>query len=64
MGTHEGVVRSLLGQLGVAVPISAGMVELLDRVATQVHSPTVIMLDEVGVALQRYPELDSSFWEG
>ena len=64
MGTREGVVHSLLGQLGVAVSISAGMEELLDRVATQVHSPTVIMLDEVGVALQRYPELDGSFWEG
>ena len=26
--------------------------------------PTVILLDEIGVALQRYPELDDTFWEG
>ncbi|NIR92457.1 MAG: ATP-binding protein, partial [Gammaproteobacteria bacterium] len=25
--------------------------------------PTVILLDEIGVALQRYPELDDAFWE-
>ena len=26
--------------------------------------PTVILLDEIGAALQRYPELDDAFWEG
>jgi hypothetical protein len=28
------------------------------------HTPTVVLLDEIGVALQRYPELDDGFWEG
>ncbi len=26
--------------------------------------PTIILLDEIGVALQRYHELENTFWEG
>jgi hypothetical protein len=33
-------------------------------VSRELKRPTVILLDEIGVALQRYPELDDSFWEG
>jgi hypothetical protein len=28
------------------------------------RAPTIILLDEIGVALKCYPELDDAFWEG
>jgi hypothetical protein len=36
----------------------------MDVVSAELRQPTTILLDEIGVALQRYPELDDSFWEG
>jgi hypothetical protein len=35
----------------------------MDVVSHGLHTPTVILLDEIGVALQRCPELDTAFWE-
>jgi hypothetical protein len=35
----------------------------LDIVSDGLDTPTIILLDEIGVALQRYPELDATFWE-
>ena len=32
-------------------------------VSEQLRQPTVILFDEIGVALTRYPELDDAFWE-
>jgi hypothetical protein len=36
----------------------------MDVVSRSLRSPTVVLLDEIGVALESYPELDDSFWEG
>ena len=36
----------------------------MDVLSRDLRSPTVILLDEIAVALQRYLELDDSFWEG
>jgi hypothetical protein len=35
----------------------------LDVVSHGLHTPTIILLDEIGVSLSRYPELDAAFWE-
>jgi hypothetical protein len=35
----------------------------MDVVSRGLHTPTIILLDEIDVALQRYPELDTVFWE-
>lgn len=35
----------------------------MDTVSDNLRSPTVILLDEIGVGLQRCPELDDGFWE-
>lgn len=35
----------------------------MDVVSDHLRSPTVILLDEIGVGLQRCPELDDGFWE-
>jgi hypothetical protein len=35
----------------------------MDVVSDNLQTPTVILLDEIGVGLQRCPELDDGFWE-
>ena len=35
----------------------------MDVVSHSLRTPTIVLLDEIGVALQRYPELDTAFWE-
>ncbi len=57
-GSREELLRYL--RTGLLLP------ELtpLDVVSGSLRTPTVILLDGIGIALQRYPELDNSFWEG
>lgn len=35
----------------------------IELMAAGLRTPIVLLLDEIGVAMQRYPELDNSFWE-
>jgi hypothetical protein len=35
----------------------------MDRVCGNIHTPTIVLMDEIGVGLKRCPELDDSFWE-
>jgi transcriptional regulator with XRE-family HTH domain len=63
VGTREGLLHYLLAQLELPVPTPCGLDEFLTVVSDGLRNPTVILLDEVGVALHRYPELDSAFWE-
>jgi hypothetical protein len=64
LGTVDGLLRHLLAGLRLPVPASCDLEGFMDAVAGRVTSPTVIMLDEIGVALERYRELDAAFWEG
>jgi predicted AAA+ superfamily ATPase len=54
----------ILDQLNLSVPEPCDLEQFLDVVSQELARPTVIMFDEIGVALQRYSELDDSFWEG
>ncbi|MEO1182860.1 MAG: hypothetical protein AAFX51_18925 [Cyanobacteria bacterium J06636_28] len=36
----------------------------MEQVSGQIRQPTVVLMDEIGVGLQRCPELDDTFWEG
>jgi len=45
------------------VPNSCDLDDFLDVVSRNLRTPTVILLDEIGIALRRYHELDSSFWD-
>jgi hypothetical protein len=54
----------LLGKLGLPTPEPCDFDDFLDVVSRHLRTPTVVLLDEIDVALQRYPELDNSFWEG
>jgi len=64
LGTRERLLRYLLNHLNLPIPEPCNLDQFLDVVSRELNRPTVILLDEIGVALQRYPELDDSFWEG
>jgi hypothetical protein len=57
------LLRYLLDSLELPVPTPCDLEHFLDVVSRRLRTPTVILLDEIGVALQRYPELDVTFWE-
>lgn len=63
LGRREGLLRYLLVSLDLPVPTSCDLDGFLDVVSENLSGPTIILLDEIGVALQRYPELDDAFWE-
>jgi hypothetical protein len=63
LGTREGLLRYLLTCLNLPMPHPCDLERCMDVVSRGLRNPTVILLDEIGVALQRYPELDDSFWE-
>ncbi len=64
LGHPERLLHYLLTHLNLPIPTSCTMEHFLDVVGGSLHTPTIILLDEIGVALKRYPELDDSFWEG
>ena len=60
---REGLLRYILECLKMAVPNPCDLDRFMDVVSRNLHQPTVILLDEIGVGLQRCPELDDGFWE-
>ena len=60
---REGLLRYILECLQMAVPNPCDLDRFMDVVSRNLHQPTVILLDEIGVGLQRCPELDDGFWE-
>ncbi len=63
LGSREGLLSYLLACLDLPVADSCNLDDFLDLVSRNLRTPTVILLDEIGIALQRYHELDSSFWD-
>lgn len=61
--TRQGLMQQLLAGMELPVPPSLSLEHFMDAVSGHVHRPTVILMDEVGVGLQRCPELDDTFWE-
>ncbi|MCB0191464.1 MAG: ATP-binding protein [Anaerolineae bacterium] len=64
LGNPEMLLRYLLSCMGLSAPTPCSLGRFLDVTSYNIHVPTVIILDEIGLALQRYPELDDTFWEG
>jgi hypothetical protein len=65
LGTRAGLLSHILGSLNWPIPQPCDLDRFLETMSANLHSPTIIMFDEVGVALQRYrAELDDAFWEG
>ncbi len=64
LGTRDGLLRHILNGLGLTPPQPCDLDRFIDAVSRNLRTPTVILLDEVGVALDRYrAELNNAFWE-
>ncbi len=63
MQSREGLLKYILESLKMQVPTPCDLDRFMDVVSDNLHSPTVILLDEISVGLQRCPELDDCFWE-
>jgi len=63
MANRERLLSYILESLGMKVPNPCNLDYFMDLVSDNLHNPTVILLDEIGVGLQRCPELDDGFWE-
>jgi transcriptional regulator with XRE-family HTH domain len=61
--SREGLLRYILESLKMSVPNPCDLDRFMDAVSSNLDRPTVILLDEIGVGLQRCPELDDGFWE-
>lgn len=63
MSSQEKLLGYLLSALGLPVPETPDLDAFMDQVSGSLHHPTVVLLDEIGVGLQRCPELDDAFWD-
>ncbi|MEO0456617.1 MAG: ATP-binding protein [Cyanobacteria bacterium P01_A01_bin.114] len=61
--TREGILHYLLKALGIAIAAPCDLACFMELVSDHLKYPTIILLDEIGVGLQRCPELDDTFWE-
>lgn len=63
LGSRHALLRYLLKQMHLPLEETCELDAFLDTVSAHLRRPTVILLDEIGVAIARYPELDDAFWE-
>ncbi|WP_233154194.1 hypothetical protein [Scytonema sp. HK-05] len=63
MASRERLLGYILECLNFKVPNPCNLEYFMDEVSDNLHSPTVILLDEIGVGLKRCPQLDDEFWE-
>jgi hypothetical protein len=63
MASPERLLSYILECLKMNVPTPCELDYFMDVVSENLQTPTVILLDEIGVGLQRCPELDDGFWE-
>jgi len=64
LGSREGLLCYLLDNLNLPIPKPCDLEGFMEVVSRNLRTPTVILLDEIDVALARCPELNDSFWEG
>ncbi len=63
MSTQAGFLRHLLTSLELPIPDPCDMEHFSELISRHLRTPTVILLDEIGVALQSYHEFDQAFWQ-
>ena len=63
LGECENLLRYLLTNMGLPIPKPCDLENFLDTVSDHLSRPTIVLFDEIGVALDRYPSLDDAFWE-
>lgn len=64
LSSRERVLQYLLEQLNFPIAIPCTMEYFMDVTSRNLRTPTVILMDEIDVAIERYTELDVRFWEG
>jgi DNA-binding CsgD family transcriptional regulator len=64
LSTREALLRFLLAQWRLPAPGRGDLESFMDVAARELRTPTVVLFDEIGIALARYRELDNAFWEG
>jgi DNA-binding SARP family transcriptional activator len=63
LGSIDALLRYLLNHMQLPIPDPCTLDDFLDTVSDNLQHPTIILFDEIGVALERYDELDDAFWE-
>ncbi|MBE2222258.1 MAG: AAA family ATPase [Anaerolineae bacterium] len=63
MGDRTYLLHYLLAEMGLPQPEPCDLENFMEVVSDELQESTVVLMDEIGVALQRYPELDETFWE-
>lgn len=63
LGSRQALMRHLLTHMRLPIPDICHLDSFLDTVSEHLSQPTIILFDEIGVAMERYPELDDAFWE-
>lgn len=63
MSSKENFLNHILENLNLKVPTPCDLDNFMNVVSDNLQNPTVILLDEIGVGLQRCEELDDEFWE-
>jgi DNA-binding SARP family transcriptional activator len=61
MGNRDRLLSHILNNLELPAPDSCDLDTFMDVVSRLLHSPAVILMDEIGAGLAS-PELDESFW--
>ncbi len=63
LGQAANLLHYLLEQMGLPCGEPCDLDSFLDIVSDNLHTPAIILFDEIGAALERYPQLDDAFWE-
>jgi len=64
VGTRTGLLSYILTDLGLSVPTPCNLDHFVEVMSSNLEERTIILLDEIGVALARWDELDDTFWDG
>lgn len=64
LGHREELLRYLLTSLELKVPTPCNLERFVEMMRQELNLPTIILFDEIDVALERYSELDDTFWDG
>jgi hypothetical protein len=64
LSTRQGLLDYLLTCLDLPGGGNGRLDRFVESVSQHLQQPTIILLDEIGVALARHDELDDSFWDG
>ncbi len=63
LSTRPGLMDYLLSCLGLPGVGNGRLDQFVERISQAIDQPTIILLDEIDLALARHDELDDAFWD-